>query len=253
MNVDELVSKYYDRLNVSDRHIWQYIYHHKRACSEMYIEELAQRCNVSRSTVMRFAQKLELKGFSDLKTLLRWEINRVVPETENIVDIICDTNIKTIDRFRHLDCNPISKKLYEANRIFVYGTGSVQKAVAMEFKRILLSLGILVEVIAGEGELSKTIRMVHKDDVVFFISKSGSSATVLNNLDELKIKNACVLSLTFSGNNQLANRSDYALFLESEQVSFRNELVIESVTLLFPVVEILAAKFMNYIQLIEKE
>lgn len=55
MKLEELVNKYYANLNNTDLLIWKYIYNHKKACQNYSINELAEKCNVSRTTIMRFA------------------------------------------------------------------------------------------------------------------------------------------------------------------------------------------------------
>lgn len=55
MKLEALVSRHYDELNPNDLIIWRYITQNKEQCLNMTIEALAQLCNVSRSTVMRFA------------------------------------------------------------------------------------------------------------------------------------------------------------------------------------------------------
>ena len=66
MKIDDLVNLHYDKLNQSDLHIWKYINAHRKESSNLTIDELASRCNVSRTTILRFAQKLSLKGYSEL-------------------------------------------------------------------------------------------------------------------------------------------------------------------------------------------
>jgi len=66
MKIDELINKYYDRLSQNDLHIWQYINSNKEECCNLSIHELAVRCNVSKTTILRFAKKLSLKGYSEL-------------------------------------------------------------------------------------------------------------------------------------------------------------------------------------------
>ncbi|MBR5583693.1 MAG: MurR/RpiR family transcriptional regulator, partial [Lachnospiraceae bacterium] len=56
MKIEELVNSHYDMLNENDIHIWEYILSHRKECENLTIEELASRCYVSRTTVMRFAQ-----------------------------------------------------------------------------------------------------------------------------------------------------------------------------------------------------
>lgn len=67
MNLDELVNSNLQKLNPTDLIIWRYICAHKKACCYISIYELAAACNVSRTTILRFAKKLSLDGFSDLK------------------------------------------------------------------------------------------------------------------------------------------------------------------------------------------
>ena len=121
----------------------------------MSIEALAEACSVSRSTVMRFAQKLGLAGYSELKVHLRWELEEIRDTPEHFADMVCDMNIRAIQHFREQKYDKVCGLLTESKRIFTYGTGMAQKAVCSEFRRMMLSLNILVQDIPGEGELRK--------------------------------------------------------------------------------------------------
>ena len=92
MKLEALISKHYDSLNPNDLIIWRYIYKHKEKCANMSIEALAEACSVSRSTVMRFAQKLGLAGYSELKVHLRWELEEIRDTPEHFADMVCDMN-----------------------------------------------------------------------------------------------------------------------------------------------------------------
>lgn len=52
MKLDELVDKYYTDLNLNDLYIWRYILGHKKACENMSISELAEHCNVSKTSIL---------------------------------------------------------------------------------------------------------------------------------------------------------------------------------------------------------
>ena len=71
MKLEELINKHYDQLNANDFHIWNYISNNKHECQKMAIDQLAYKCNVSRTTILRFAQKISLKGYSELKLYLK--------------------------------------------------------------------------------------------------------------------------------------------------------------------------------------
>ncbi|MCB7372777.1 SIS domain-containing protein, partial [Bacteroides caccae] len=70
--------------------------------------------------------------------------------------------------------------LYNAKRIFMYGTGSLQKSVCREFQRMMLSLNILVNDIPAEGEVRKVVKLMKPDDIFFVVSKSGESDFIRN-------------------------------------------------------------------------
>ena len=90
MRLEELVNKHYDKLNHSDLYIWKYIFNHKKDCCNLTIDELANRCNVSRTTILRFAQKLSLKGYSELKIYLKWESEDKEFNEKDYLKVVCN-------------------------------------------------------------------------------------------------------------------------------------------------------------------
>lgn len=175
MNLEELVAKHYDELSENDYHIWRYISNHREEVSNLSINALAERCAVSRTTLLRFAQKLGLRGYSELKTCLRWEITRVALPARSIVAQVCENNIRTIRHYEQMDFSEINQVLYHAGHIFIYGTGSTQREVAIELKRMFLSVHLIALDLPGEGELVKSYNLLSEGDVLFAISKSGES------------------------------------------------------------------------------
>ena len=248
MKLDERISRYYDNLNPNDRLIWQYINAHRGECCNLSIEELAACCNVSRSTVMRFAQKLDMRGYGELKAFIRWECGEFQDTGKDIVEEVCNCSIQTIERFRNMNCDAIFHRFYHANRIYVYGTGSVQREVALELKRMFLNMNIIVENILGEGEFRKTARMMSERDVVMIISKNGESAFIKEIVTALKAAGVPIISFTHSGNNTLSNMSDYNLFLNYERIVISDTMYFEQTAEMFSAMQILCVKFIKYMQ-----
>lgn len=73
MQLNELVNLHFDDLNESDLYIWNYINNHREVCTKITIEDLGKKCNVSRTTILRFSKKIGLEGFAELKYYLRNE------------------------------------------------------------------------------------------------------------------------------------------------------------------------------------
>ena len=73
MRLDELINTHRQDLNDTDMVIWKYILQHRELASHISIHELARECCVSSTTIVRFAQKLGLDGFGELKAVLKME------------------------------------------------------------------------------------------------------------------------------------------------------------------------------------
>lgn len=246
MMLDELVSRHYSGLSENDKYIWQYISANREESSNLSINVLAERCAVSRTTLMRFAQKIGLKGFSELKTHLRWETAQQTHLESNIVEKICENNINTIKRYEKMNCDEICEALYQAHNIFIFGTGSLQREVAIELKRMFLSINIIALDLPGEGELRKSVNLLNSGDVIFIISKSGESDFLNSQLNLFESKGVKVISLTKSQHNTLAQKSDYNLFASIEKFELSNISSFETMIQMFLVIEILFAKFISY-------
>lgn len=119
MKLAELVNQHYKELSSNDLYIWDYIQAHGKECQNLSIVELAQRCHVSKTTILRFAQKLSLKGYSELKVYLSWE-NRPSGDMvidEHLIEHVCDTSKYAIDELRERDFTDICEMLYHSGRI----------------------------------------------------------------------------------------------------------------------------------------
>lgn len=246
--VDELFLKYYEKFNENDKNIAKYVLNHKQLIPNLSTDELAKKCLVSRSTIMRFAQKVGLTGYGELKILIKLD-NETIPQIKgSFVDLVCDNDVKIIEHFRHLDMSEICQKFSKAQRIFVYGTGSVQRGIANEFKRMFLNLGMVIDVIAGEGEFIQTARVMNPNDIIFIISKTGESVFLRQHLPELQLKGISIISLTNAGNNHLAQMSDDNIFVSIERHTTIDNYYFDTMLLMYLVVEILFAKYVEFLR-----
>jgi len=74
--LQDRITTFQSRLTENDFLIWSYITNHKKNSLTMSINELAKQCNVSRTTIMRFCQKLGFDGFSEFKYHLKNELTQ---------------------------------------------------------------------------------------------------------------------------------------------------------------------------------
>lgn len=245
MKLEELVNKHYDKLNENDLYIWKYIVNNKSKCATLTIDELAAKCNVSRTTILRFAKKISLKGYSELKIYLKWSIEKKDGCDDEFSQAVCDEVIKFATDLKEKDFSDACDLIYSSNKVFVYGTGAVQTAVADELKRIFLSAQECFYSIHGEREAEMLINTMNSEDLIIFISLSGESEHTKKLAKELNIKNIPILSITKLKNNELARLSDENLYINSSIRELSNGIRYESTSLFFTLVEIL---FSNYIK-----
>ncbi|MFR5266857.1 MurR/RpiR family transcriptional regulator [Clostridium sp.] len=246
MKLEELVNKNYDNFNENDLYIWKYIVANKKLCSTLTIDELAMRCNVSRTTILRFAKKLTLKGYSELKIYLKWSIDETKENTENFSEVICNDFIKFVSDMKEKDFTKVCDLIYNAKRVFVYGTGAVQSAVAGELKRIFLSGQECFYSIHGDREAEILLSSMTREDVIIIISLTGESDHIRSLARKLNIKDIPIISITKLKNNELARVSHENLYINTSIGKVGNGTEYESTSLFFTLVEILFSKYVEF-------
>lgn len=253
MRLEELVNKHYDKLNHSDLHIWKYVFNHKKDCCNLTIDELANRCNVSRTTVLRFAQKLSLKGYSELKIYLKWESEDKEVDGQDYLKVVCNDITKFMNDMQEKDFSNVCSLMYNAKRIFVYGTGAVQSAVAVELKRIFLSGHECIYNIQGKAEADMILNTVSDKDLIVLISLTGESDHIKRLAKQFKLRNVPIISITKLKNNTLARLSNENLYINTSMHDLGRGMEYESTTLFFTLAEMIFLKYSMYKNEIELE
>ncbi|MDY2726903.1 RpiR family transcriptional regulator [Anaerostipes sp. 494a] len=246
MKLEELVNKYYRQLNENDLHIWNYISNHRKECEKLAIDQLAYKCNVSRTTILRFAQKLSLKGYGELKVLLKLD-NQKAKENLDDVDAISQSYQMVVDNIKNLDCTEIFRKMDSARNIYIYGIGMIQSSIKREFKRLFMTAGIIVYNLSGYAEAESVLDTVNDEDLFFMISVRGENQFVLDFAKKLKVRNVPIVSITCLRDNRLSHLCDYNLYTADTNVQciFTDEGYV-SLTTYFILMEIFFLKYEQY-------
>lgn len=246
MRLDELVNKYYKQLNENDLYIWSYISKNKKECEKLAIDELACKCNVSRTTILRFAQKLSLKGYGELKFYLKLD-NENRKEKIGNVETVCDAYNEVIKNIKEKDCTEIFDAIDKARTLYVYGIGMVQASIKREIKRTFLTGGKIFYDLSGYSEANAVLQSATDKDLFVIVSISGENKFILDFAKSLKIRNIPIISITKLNSNSLSKLSDYNLYIATALFTkIFNDLSFESVTSYFILIEILFLKYMEY-------
>lgn len=247
MRVEERILNKYDDLNETDLFIWNYIAKNRRKCTQLTIDSLAEKCNVSRTTISRFVKKLGFKGYSEFKIVLSWEDDNSKNLYDNAFEMACDSIIKYVDDQRLKNYESVCKLIYEAERIFVYGTGDIQNAVAKQMKRMFLSCQETIFNFEGTTFDKAFYNLVSDKDVMFIISLSGNSESAINIARHLKMNGTKIISITEFKDNKLTKIADETLYISATELSFLKEHPQFKTTMLyFVLIELLFIKYSIY-------
>lgn len=253
LKIEELVNKHLQMLNPTDLIVWRYIYAHKKECCYMSIYDMAEACNVSRTTILRFAKKLSLDGFSDLKALLKQEAGRhaePAPEAD-IVQATIDLCQRVGNEMAKKDFSRANKLLYRSRRIIAYGSGHVQRNVVNELLRLFVNSGLLLYELKGHDEFGLLLNKLSPDDLFIIVSLSGESPQVVEMAQKLRLSGIPVISITRLKDNTLAGLSTeniyitpvpFPLCIDAAQQPY------ESLLMYFIVVEIWFVQYHRYQQ-----
>ena len=248
MKLEHLLNQSYDRMNESEREITRYILEHRVACARASIGETADACHVSRTVLVRYAKKLGLPGYRELKAMLKLEHREPARDAEALLDELTGNYHKMLEDFRDRDFRKLCVQIRTAGRILVYGSGYAQARVASEFKRIFLPAGKTIFHIHGNDMVDALADMAGGDDLVFIISLSGESEAVLRLAERLRLKGVSLVSITRMQSNRLASVCGENLYINSMGLTGKTGAAYEVSTPYFILIELLFLRYQLYMQ-----
>jgi len=237
MKIDELVNQNYDKLAENDHQIFKYISKNKCEVNELTCEQLAKKCHVSRTTLLRFCHKLDLKSFAELKYLLK---SHEYTDDQNVninIEETCRIYHKIIDEMKQYKYYDICSLIYNAETIYIYGTGNAQKAEAEAFKHMFLSMRKCVIDLFDLGEVQFMQSKFASKDLFIIISLSGETLAGIDILKLIENANINTLSITRFDNNTIARMCKYNLYVETKMLQGYKNLDYEMTAAFYVLLE----------------
>lgn len=250
MRLEEIINENNRALNPTDLFICKYILNNREQIRRISIHELAKRCSVSSTTIVRFAQKLGFDGFSDLKALLKHESAVDDVHSQDVLSDLGNFYFKTWSNLMKLNYDGASRLVHEANRIFAFASGYVQSNVVQELKRLFFYDNVFIYDINGREEFYSILEASNKDDLFIFVSLSGESHWVKEFSLQLQLKGVPLISITQMHENTLAGRSTENLYVFSEQFQVNDEekIPFKSMLAYFLLIEIWYVNYRIYVK-----
>ena len=245
MRLEELINKNYKQLNENDLYIWNYINTHRKECEKLSIDDLADKCHVSRTTILRFSKRLGLKGYAELKVYLRID-NQQFKDKEAGLETVYHKYKDYMEDIKNKDLTSIIELIIQAENAYVYGTGYIQNHAASELKRAFLFVNKLFFNIKSMNETAAFVDIIENKDVMVMISYSGENKQLLDFAKKLKMKGVPIIAITRTKNNSLSQMADEALYVEIPNIASPFGPRYEGQVGYFLLIDFLVLKYLDY-------
>ena len=228
----------YPEMSKAEKRIADWLYENPNEILALSIVELAEKCQCSEATIVRFAKRLGLGGYQDLKISLAQESDTPIANTKinsgdtpyEIYEKVCNDIYCALERTKlSLDKEQIfsaAERLVNSKRIIVFGLGN-SASVATDMSHKLLRAGC--NSVAYSDNHMQVIAASHltEKDVVIAISHSGSSKDIVDALKIAKDVGASTISITNNGKSPIQKYSDIVLHTSSDETNY-NILALNS-------------------------
>lgn len=225
-----------EQLKPSERKVADYILSHPQEVVQLSVQKLAELSGASEATVIRLCQKLDMKGFQELKLRIAgdlaspqsssgYEEIRMESTVEAIMYAVSNNNKYSIDdTLAVLSAEEVKKAaiaLTGARRINIFGMGA-SYIIAEDLRQKLDRIGWWCEAYPDlHGQLTSAVNM-KPGDVAFGISYSGETIEIVESLTEAKRQGATIITLTKYGNSSVNELADTKLFASASEQSIRS-------------------------------
>lgn len=246
MKLEEIVNKNYSKLNENDLYILKYILKNKKECYNLGINELGKRCNVSRSTILRCVKKLGFEGYSEFRIHLKWKESNENSEEDSSIEKLFNEIIQTINYAKERDFTNICRLIYNAERVFIYGTGVNQGIIAKALRQSFLAISKYLYIIEGTEDLDVLIDNLTNRDIIIFISLSGNTNSLESFTNKLLLREIEYISITKLINNKLSTTTPYNLYATTAELSLDDNRSYKSFTMYYILIEVLFRHYVEY-------
>ena len=221
-------------LSKSGRVLATYIVEHPDQVMGMSIAALSEVTGVSEPTIVRTCRRFGFNGYQSFKIALAQDIVNPLQfvhqeisngdDMKGIMNKVLSGSIQamqlTHDTANVEDIEAVAKGIMEAKNVYIFGVGG-STSIAMDFYHKLIRLGIHVIAYTDVHFQAIGAAYAKEGDVIFAISHSGSSRSVVDNARHARENGARVFSITSVGSSPLSKLADISLYTVSDETKYR--------------------------------
>lgn len=195
--LEEIIGPYFNDLSENEKQTYRALLKYRREIPNLSLTEMAALIYTSKSSLLRFIQKLGLKGVSDFKYSLDWTAaHSEIKEEDSDLGLA----VQTID-------SALTPKLLMAFKDLLNASSPIYLCASSESQYILMEL--FSYLLLKKGYPSSRIRMssaselaevvfsnLSGDALVVFFSSNAKSSTVCSTLSKLKAQRISTILIT---------------------------------------------------------
>ena len=213
-------SSSFQQLNESENQILKYIYSKGSEICKMSVQQFAREVSCAPSSVIRFCKKIGLSGFSELKYIIR---NDVQPETKQAVyngnvpfgSILSDitTDIRgTANLLENDDIYRVADLLLSDIPLYLYYPGGITDSLVRYLEKLLMISGRPKVYQLHSGNMTEhLINTIPHDAIIIFISASGTWGKTVSLARSAKLHDMITVGITPYTNNAVSSQCRYNL------------------------------------------
>ena len=243
-NLISNIKNSFHKFSKSQKLIAQYIIDHYDKAAFMTAAKIAERVDVSESTVVRFATALGYSGYPEMQKALQVLIKNKLTAVQRIglQDDVVNDNLKLHKKilksemnnlrylFEHFDMEALDKAtelILNANRVYVLGlrtSSTLSNYLGFYLDVILNNVKVLNN--SGVNSLYEEIIRIKDTDLLIVISYPRYSKTTIDAAKFVKDRNTKIVAITDTEESPVYKLADVSLLAISNIVSFVDSLVV---------------------------
>jgi RpiR family glv operon transcriptional regulator len=223
-SLKNIASRHFTNFTESDRQIYEVLTSQPTNIQKLTIKNLAKLSYTSKSSVLRFVQKLGFQGFSDFKYSIDWLPNQ--PREENLQHPLTK-ELLVIEKTLAEEKLHMAKKLLKSTTLIcLIATGEDQVIQMKNFARFLLKKGIVTSQLKlnPNAEITKLVLdKLTPEHLLIVFTSSGNNRLIKSYLLPLLEKKVPIIAITAFKKNWLEEVADLTFSL---QISPKNSQLI---------------------------
>lgn len=231
------------KLTPTEKQVLYYIDQHLQDAMQLSLTEIAKVNSVSTTTIIRMAHKLELEGFSELKYMLKKSGQEEVRSNDNPIELYKREFISAFDTIQPDELKKLSDRIKRAEQVIIVGVG-LSKMMAEYFSKLLMQTGKQTYYTYESHMIDLLPNMVKPNDLVFFISTSGETKTLIQAAEKLSYKVVDTAAITNSSDSSLGKIVKTNLSMTVEKVNFAGYDITARSTLML-LIDLLFASYLK--------